>query len=154
MIKLFSVNWYDPYRSTLRELISCLPLSEPCAPHLQRGSEVGEDEHISSGWRGFLSTVGLSIPAGLCRLAPPALGLGQRRMLQSKAPEVPEHVLRLAGVGLGMLRAEWSFPGFVSMFLPEFPHRPVPGHEHFQVEIIPKITTDIMMLTSDVSSLS
>uniref|UniRef100_A0A3P9PMG7 Ribosomal protein S6 kinase related b n=1 Tax=Poecilia reticulata TaxID=8081 RepID=A0A3P9PMG7_POERE len=77
--------------------------------------------------------MGLSIPEGLCRLAPPALRLGQRRMLQGKTPEVPEHVLRLAGVGPGRLRGEWSLPGFVTMFLPEFPHRAVPGHEHFQV---------------------
>ncbi|XP_021167777.2 ribosomal protein S6 kinase-related protein isoform X2 [Fundulus heteroclitus] len=92
-----------------------------------------EDEHIPSGWRGLLSSMGLSLPAGLCRLAPPALRLGQLRMLQGKAPEVPEHVLRLAGVGPGRLRAEWSLPGFIAMFLPEFPHRTVPGHEHFQV---------------------
>lgn len=55
-------------------------------------------------------------------------------MLHDKIPEVPEHVLRLAGVGPGKLRSEWSLPGFVSVFLPEFPHRPVPGHEHFQVQ--------------------
>uniref|UniRef100_A0A3B3IG37 Ribosomal protein S6 kinase related b n=1 Tax=Oryzias latipes TaxID=8090 RepID=A0A3B3IG37_ORYLA len=91
------------------------------------------DEHISSGWRSFLSSVGLSIPASLCRLAPPALRLSHHRMLHDKIPEVPEHVLRLAGVGPGKLRSEWSLPGFVSVFLPEFPHRPVPGHEHFQV---------------------
>ncbi|MEQ2261042.1 hypothetical protein XENORESO_004950 [Xenotaenia resolanae] len=99
----------------------------------KRASGEVEDEHIPSGWRGLLSSMSLSIPAGLCRLVPPALRLGQHRMLQSKAPEVPEHVLRLAGVGPGRLRAEWSLPGFVTMFLPEFPHRPVPGHEHFQV---------------------
>ncbi|KAM4619833.1 ribosomal protein S6 kinase-related protein [Polymixia lowei] len=92
-----------------------------------------EDEHCSPGWRGFLSSMGLSIPAGLCRLAPPALRLGQRRMLQGKAPDIPDHVLRLAGVGPDKLRSEWSLPGFISMFLPEFPHRTVPGHEHFQV---------------------
>nr|XP_054586866.1 ribosomal protein S6 kinase-related protein isoform X2 [Nothobranchius furzeri] len=99
----------------------------------RKASGAGEDEHISSGWRGFLSGVGLSIPASVCRLAPPALRLGHHRMLQSKAPEVPEHVLRLAGVGPGKLRAEWCLPGFVTMFLPEFPHRSVPGHEYFQV---------------------
>uniref|UniRef100_A0A1A8LEA9 Uncharacterized serine/threonine-protein kinase SgK494b n=4 Tax=Nothobranchius TaxID=28779 RepID=A0A1A8LEA9_9TELE len=70
----------------------------------KKASGGGEDEHISSGWRGFLSGVGLSIPASVCRLAPPALRLGHHRMLQSKAPEVPEHVLRS-----------------------------VPGHEYFQV---------------------
>lgn len=99
----------------------------------KRSSEVQEDEALSSGWRGFLSSMGLSIPASLCRLAPPALQLGHRRMLQGKTPEIPEHVLRLAGVGPSKLRAEWSLPGFISMFLPEFPHRTVPGHEHFQV---------------------
>uniref|UniRef100_A0A665XDG3 Ribosomal protein S6 kinase related b n=1 Tax=Echeneis naucrates TaxID=173247 RepID=A0A665XDG3_ECHNA len=77
--------------------------------------------------------MGLSIPAGLCRLAPPGLRLGQRRMLRGKTPDIPEHVLRLAGVGPGKLRAEWSLPGFITMFLPEFPHRTVPRHEHFQV---------------------
>uniref|UniRef100_A0A3Q2THZ8 Ribosomal protein S6 kinase related b n=1 Tax=Fundulus heteroclitus TaxID=8078 RepID=A0A3Q2THZ8_FUNHE len=99
----------------------------------QKASGGVEDELIPSGWRGLLSSMGLSLPAGLCRLAPPALRLGQLRMLQGKAPEVPEHVLRLAGVGPGRLRAEWSLPGFIAMFLPEFPHRTVPGHEHFQV---------------------
>ncbi|CAF89360.1 unnamed protein product, partial [Tetraodon nigroviridis] len=94
-----------------------------------------EDED-SSGWRGFLSSMGLSIPATLCRLAPPALRLNQRRMLQGKAPDIPEHVLRLAGVGPDKLRAEWTFPAFIAMFLPEFPHKAVPGHEHLQV--IPK----------------
>ncbi|XP_054482459.1 ribosomal protein S6 kinase-related protein [Anoplopoma fimbria] len=99
----------------------------------KRSAEGQEDEDFSSGWRGFLSSMGLSIPAGLCRLAPPALRLGQHRMLQGKTPDIPEHVLRLAGVGPGKLRAEWSLPGFITMFLPEFPHRNVPGHEHFQV---------------------
>ena len=42
-------------------------------------------------------------------------------------------MLGLGAVGPDKLRAEWSLPGFVSMFLPEFPHRTVPGHEHFQV---------------------
>lgn len=98
----------------------------------KRPSE-GQEGHCSSGWRGFLSSVGLSIPAGLYRLAQPALRLGHRRMLQGKAPDIPEHVLRLAGVGPDKLRAEWSLPGFINMFLPEFPHRAVPGPEHFQV---------------------
>lgn len=102
----------------------------------QRPTERGQTvEDFSSGWRGFLSSMGLSIPAGLCRLAPPALRLGQRRMLEGKPPEIPEHVLRLAGVGPDKLRAEWTLPGFIAMFLPEFPHRTVPGHENFQVDL-------------------
>lgn len=99
----------------------------------KRAAADQEDEPFLSGWRGFFSSVGLSIPASVCRLAPSALRLGHRRMLQGKAPEIPEHVLRLAGVGPDKLRAEWSLPGFISMFLPEFPHRTVPGQEHFQV---------------------
>uniref|UniRef100_A0A3B3ZWI1 Protein kinase domain-containing protein n=1 Tax=Periophthalmus magnuspinnatus TaxID=409849 RepID=A0A3B3ZWI1_9GOBI len=92
-----------------------------------------EDEPLVPGWRGFLSSVGLSLPASVCRLAPPGLRLGHRRMLQGKAPDIPEHVLRLAGVGPDKLRAEWNLPGFITMFLPEFPHRTVSGQEHFQV---------------------
>ncbi|KAJ4930307.1 hypothetical protein JOQ06_019311 [Pogonophryne albipinna] len=99
----------------------------------KKPAEGKEDEDFSSGWRCFLSNMGLSIPAGICRLAQPALRLGQGRMLQGKDPDIPDHVLRLAGVGPGKLRAEWSLPGFIIMFLPEFPHRNVPGHEHFQV---------------------
>lgn len=91
----------------------------------------------SSGWRALLSSMGLSIPAGLCRLGPPAWRLNRRRMLQGKAPDIPEHVLRLAGVGPDKLRAEWSFPAFIAIFLPEFPHKAVPGHEHFQVNLSP-----------------
>lgn len=98
-----------------------------------KGPTNQEDEPVLSGWRGFLSSVGLSLPASVCRLAPSALRLSHHRMLQGKTPEIPEHVLRLAGVGPDKLRAEWSLPGFISMFLPEFPHRTVPGQEHFQV---------------------
>ena len=77
--------------------------------------------------------MGLSLPGGLCHLAPTALRLGPRRMLQTKAPDIPDHVLRLAGVGPDRLRAEWSLPNFISMFLPEFPHRSGPGPQDFQV---------------------
>ncbi|XP_055792868.1 ribosomal protein S6 kinase-related protein [Salvelinus fontinalis] len=95
------------------------------------GSGEREETQCSSGWRGLFSSVGLSIPASLCRLAPPTLRLGQRRMIREKAPPIPDQVL--GGGGPDRLRAEWSLPGFISMFLPEFPHRAVPGHQHFQV---------------------
>ncbi|KAM9436976.1 ribosomal protein S6 kinase-related protein [Salvelinus alpinus] len=95
------------------------------------GSGEREETQCSSGWRGLFSSVGLSIPASLCRLAPPTLRLGQRRMIREKAPPILDQVL--GGGGPDRLRAEWSLPGFISMFLPEFPHRAVPGHQHFQV---------------------
>ncbi|KAG7515668.1 ribosomal S6 kinase-related protein [Solea senegalensis] len=101
--------------------------------HATKNTTTSTDAQENDGWRGFLSSVGLSIPAGLCRLAPPALRLNRQRMLRGKSPDVPEHVLRLAGVGPDKLRAEWTLPGFISMFLPEFPHRTVPRQEHFQV---------------------
>ncbi|XP_064860663.1 ribosomal protein S6 kinase-related protein [Oncorhynchus nerka] len=95
------------------------------------GSGEREETQCSTGWRGLFSSVGLSIPASLCRLAPPTLRLGHRRMIRDKAPPIPDQVL--GGGGPDRLRAEWSLPGFISMFLPEFPHRAVPGHQHFQV---------------------
>lgn len=93
--------------------------------------------------------MGLSIPATLCRLAPPGLRLNQRRMLHGKAPDIPEHVLRLAGVGPDKLRAEWSFPAFIAMFLPEFPHKVVPGHEHFQVKLASNTEMEILFPPCD-----
>lgn len=114
--------------------VSYLHPTSPPDPLRQARTEGEEDVNFSSGWRGFLSSMGLSIPAGICRLATPALRVSRRRMLQGKPPDIPEHVLRLAGVGPEKLRAEWSLSGFITMFLPEFPHRTVPGQEHFQVE--------------------
>ncbi|XP_051904050.1 ribosomal protein S6 kinase-related protein [Hippocampus zosterae] len=99
----------------------------------KKSADGREQEPLSSGWRSFLSSMGLSLPATLCRLAPPALRMGQRRMLQAGSPDIPEHVLRLAGVGPEKLRSEWSLTGLNAMFLPEFPHRAVPGQEHFEV---------------------
>ncbi|XP_028976593.2 ribosomal protein S6 kinase-related protein [Esox lucius] len=95
------------------------------------GSEVGEEELCPSGWKGLLSSVSLSIPASLCRLAPPTLRRGQRRMIEEKAPPFPDQVL--LGGGPDRLRAEWTLPGFISVFLPEFPHRALPAPQRFQV---------------------
>ncbi|KAJ7997522.1 hypothetical protein DPEC_G00229890 [Dallia pectoralis] len=97
----------------------------------QPGSDGGEHGLCPSGWRGLLSSVSLSIPASLCRLAPPILRRGQRRMIKEKTPPIPEQVLW--GGGPDWLRAEWSLPGFISLFLPEFPHRALPAQQRFQV---------------------
>ncbi|XP_028824463.1 ribosomal protein S6 kinase-related protein-like [Denticeps clupeoides] len=35
--------------------------------------------------------------------------------------------------GAEKLRVEWNLPAFICMFLPEFPHRNVPGHQQLQV---------------------
>ncbi|KAG5843942.1 hypothetical protein ANANG_G00156240 [Anguilla anguilla] len=85
-----------------------------------------EEGRCASGWRGFLSSVGISVSSGLCRL-------GARRMIREKGAPLPDDHVFQSIPGPERLRMEWSLPGFISMFLPEFPHRNVPGHEHFQV---------------------
>lgn len=85
-----------------------------------------EEGRCASGWRGFLSSVGISVSSGLCRL-------GARRMIQEKGAPLPDDHVFQSIPGPERVRMEWSLPGFISMFLPEFPHRNVPGHEHFQV---------------------
>ncbi|KAA0720310.1 putative serine/threonine-protein kinase [Triplophysa tibetana] len=54
------------------------------------------------------------------------------RMICDKEPSIPDHLLS-SMPSPEKLRREWSLPTFINMFLPEFPHRNVPGHEHFQV---------------------
>ncbi|KAJ8267199.1 hypothetical protein GJAV_G00139650 [Gymnothorax javanicus] len=85
-----------------------------------------EEERCHTGWRGVLSSMGISVPSGLCRL-------GARRMILDKGSPLPDDHPFQSIPGPERLRMEWSLPGFISMFLPEFPHRNVPGHEHFQV---------------------
>ncbi|MCI4386383.1 hypothetical protein PGIGA_G00061680 [Pangasianodon gigas] len=83
-----------------------------------------EESHYSSGWRGFLSSLGVSVPSGL--------HIGSRRMIRGKRTSVPEYVLSSVP-GPEKLHMEWDLPAFINMFLPEFPHRNAPGHEHFQI---------------------
>ncbi|KTG35065.1 hypothetical protein cypCar_00023350, partial [Cyprinus carpio] len=53
-------------------------------------------------------------------------------MICDKEPSIPEHLVSSL-TGSEKLRMEWSLPSFINMCLPEFSHRNVPGHEHFQV---------------------
>ncbi len=53
-------------------------------------------------------------------------------MICDKEPSIPEHLVSSLP-GPEKLCMEWSLPSYINMFLPEFPHRNVPGHEHFQV---------------------
>ncbi|KAK1788048.1 hypothetical protein P4O66_016527 [Electrophorus voltai] len=86
-----------------------------------------EERRYSSRWRGFLSRIGVSLSPRLCRLYPQRVD--SRRMIRDKGVPVPEQM-----PGHEKLRnAEWNLPGFISMFLPEFPHRNAHLHEHFEV---------------------
>ncbi|KAK2827029.1 hypothetical protein Q7C36_017955 [Tachysurus vachellii] len=83
-----------------------------------------DESHRSSRWRGFLSSLGVSVPLDL--------HIRSRHMIQDKTASVPEYVLSSLPVP-DKLHMEWSLPTFINMFLPEFPHRSIPGHEHFQI---------------------
>ncbi|XP_062867082.1 ribosomal protein S6 kinase-related protein [Trichomycterus rosablanca] len=89
-----------------------------------KSSKVLEKRHYTSGWRGFLSSLGVSVPQGL--------HIRARRTIQDKGGSVPEHLLSSLS-GPEKLHMECSLPTFITMFLPEFPHRSVPGFEHFQI---------------------
>ncbi|XP_065143527.1 ribosomal protein S6 kinase-related protein [Paramisgurnus dabryanus] len=89
-----------------------------------------EDQSHTTAWRKFFSTVGISLPAALWRVSP--LQIQSHRRICDKEPSIPEHLLT-SMPGPEKLLMQCSLPTFINMFLPEFPHRNVPGHEHFQV---------------------
>ncbi|XP_034763460.2 ribosomal protein S6 kinase-related protein-like isoform X1 [Acipenser ruthenus] len=90
------------------------------------------DNPCGSGWRGLLSSVGISLPTGLCQFGPFRF---TRRKIKDKPEQGPE-LLPLPpplpqSPGKDVL--EWPLSGFISLFLPEFPHRSFPGKERFQI---------------------
>ncbi|KAK6473277.1 ribosomal protein S6 kinase-related protein-like [Huso huso] len=90
------------------------------------------DNPCGSGWRGLLSSVGISLPTGLCQFGPFRF---TRRKIKDKPEQGPE-LLPLPpplppSPGKDVL--EWPLSGFIFLFLPEFPHRSFPGKERFQI---------------------
>ncbi|XP_058856637.1 ribosomal protein S6 kinase-related protein-like isoform X2 [Acipenser ruthenus] len=90
------------------------------------------DNPCGSGWRGLLSSVGISLPTGLCQFGPFRF---TRRKIKDKPEQGPELLPLppplLQSPGKDVL--EWPLSGFISLFLPEFPHRSFPGKERFQI---------------------
>ncbi|KAK6475564.1 ribosomal protein S6 kinase-related protein-like [Huso huso] len=90
------------------------------------------DNPCGSGWRGLLSSVGISLPTGLCQFGPFRF---TRRKIKDKPEQGPE-LLPLPPPlppSPGKDVPEWPLSGFISLFLPEFPHRSFPGKERFQI---------------------
>ncbi|KAL4608434.1 putative serine/threonine-protein kinase SgK494 [Arapaima gigas] len=83
------------------------------------------DKWCQSRWRGFFSTTGFSLPSLLS-----SLHLRSRRMVREKGSSTQQHPLPSCPEWSSM---EWTLPAFISIFLPEFPHRTAPCHEQFQV---------------------
>ncbi|KPP64880.1 hypothetical protein Z043_116731, partial [Scleropages formosus] len=83
------------------------------------------DKRCPSRWRGLFSGMGISLPSVLSNLH-----LRGRRMVRDKGSSGQHHPAPCFPEWPSM---EWTLPAFISMFLPEFPHRNVPGHEQFQV---------------------
>ncbi|KPP73595.1 hypothetical protein Z043_107309, partial [Scleropages formosus] len=84
-----------------------------------------EEGQCLSRWRRCLSSMGVS---GTCHLSLLRFASWQ---LEREVP-VPEHLLSPAP-GPEKPNLEWTLPGFISIFLPEFPHRRSSGQQHLQI---------------------
>lgn len=73
------------------------------------------------GWQELISHMGISI-------GPPSLAT--QRMVLTTGP--PDHLLPLEHC-LEKSTSEWTVPGFISIFMPEFPYRKFPGQKQFQI---------------------
>lgn len=94
-------------------------------PSLIQKQSPSVDRSAVPGWQVFLSVTGVLRNRHLSVLSQPT-----RRMLQDRQPSIPESLLPEPERPL----MEWTLPGFISLFLPEFPHRSFAGQVHFQVE--------------------
>ncbi|KAM4627592.1 ribosomal protein S6 kinase-related protein-like [Polymixia lowei] len=81
-------------------------------------------------WHGFLSNMGVSITHRLGHLG--HLGLFTQHIGLGGRLPVPKQLLPTED-SLEKSGMEQTLPGFISVFLPEFPHRTFPGQDHFQI---------------------
>uniref|UniRef100_A0A8C7QCY9 Ribosomal protein S6 kinase related a n=1 Tax=Oncorhynchus mykiss TaxID=8022 RepID=A0A8C7QCY9_ONCMY len=89
-----------------------------------------QERRRNQGWHGLLSNIGISFTDGLRHLGPPVLAT-QGMVLGSGAP-IPEDLLP-PGHSPQKPGMESTLPGFISVFLPEFPHRTFTGQDDFQI---------------------
>ncbi|KAG5269354.1 hypothetical protein AALO_G00201070 [Alosa alosa] len=88
------------------------------------------DRSTVPGWQVFLSVTGVLRNRHLSVLSQPT-----SRMLQDRQSSIPESLLPAPE----RPQMEWTLPGFISLFLPEFPHRSFTGQVNFQIlELIAK----------------
>lgn len=95
-------------------------------PSLIQRQSPSVDRSTVPGWQVFLSVSGVLRNRHLSALSQPT----SRRMLQDRQSSIPESLLP----DPERPRMEWTLPGLISLFLPEFPHRNFPGQFNFQVE--------------------
>ncbi|XP_055736243.1 ribosomal protein S6 kinase-related protein-like isoform X1 [Salvelinus fontinalis] len=81
-------------------------------------------------WHGLLSNMGISFTDEIHHIGPP--GLATQCMVLSSGAPIPEDLL-LPGDSPQKPVMEWTLPGLISIFLPEFPHPKFPGQDNFQI---------------------
>ncbi|XP_038817689.1 ribosomal protein S6 kinase-related protein-like [Salvelinus namaycush] len=74
--------------------------------------------------------MGISFTDGIRHIGPP--GLATQCMVLGGGAPIPEDLL-LPGDSPQKPVMEWTLPGLISIFLPEFPHPKFPGQDNFQI---------------------
>lgn len=95
-----------------------------CRALIQKQGPSVDSRSTLPGWQVLLSITGVLRNRHLGALSHPT-----RRMLQDKQTPIPESLL----LDPERPRMEWTLPGFISLFLPEFPHRSLAGQVNLQV---------------------
>ncbi|XP_029571136.1 ribosomal protein S6 kinase-related protein-like [Salmo trutta] len=96
----------------------------------QKRQAPSQERRRYQAWHSLLSNMRISFTDGIRHLGPPGLAT-QCMVLGSEAP-IPEDHLQ-PGDSPQKPVMEGTHPGFISIFLPEFPHPKFPGQDNFQI---------------------
>ncbi|CDQ58989.1 unnamed protein product [Oncorhynchus mykiss] len=101
--------------------------TESHCPQWRDRRQAKRDDTIKPG---MVSNMGISFADGIRHLGPP--GLATQCMVPGSGAPIPEALL-LPGDSPQKPVMEWTLPGLISIFLPEFPHPKFPGQDNFQI---------------------